>query len=139
MEVALVFVDVLQGFETFVHRTEIWQRRQAIVDKVSTHKHHSKKNRGCCWQDLTSSDVVGRRGGLPRLDPRGMFRLNRATRWPNESTASPHTAAALSANAPRRSTISLHLISISVTHTHTQTHTRLASSQLVQLPIFRNK
>lgn len=27
MEVALVFVDVLQGFETFVHRTEILQRR----------------------------------------------------------------------------------------------------------------
>lgn len=27
MKVALVFVDVLQGFETFVHTTEIWQRR----------------------------------------------------------------------------------------------------------------
>lgn len=26
-EVALIFVNVLQGFETFVHRTEIWQRR----------------------------------------------------------------------------------------------------------------
>lgn len=45
MEVALVFVDVLQGFETFVHRTEMLQRREATVDKVSTYKHHSKKRR----------------------------------------------------------------------------------------------
>lgn len=41
MEVALVFVDVLQGFETFVHRTEIWQHRYTTVDRDSTHKHHS--------------------------------------------------------------------------------------------------
>ena len=118
MEVALVFVDVLQGFETFVHRTEILQRRQATVDKVSTHKHHSK-NRGCRWHILTSSDTGGHRSG-----PGGMFILNCATWWLDESTALPHTAATLSANAPRRSTLSLHLISISLLHTHTHRNTQ---------------
>lgn len=34
MEVALVFVDVLQGFGIFVHRTEILTHREATVDKV---------------------------------------------------------------------------------------------------------
>lgn len=57
-EVALVFVDVLQGFETFVHKTEIQQGKYVTVNKVSTHKHHSKI-RDCCWQDSRSSATAG--------------------------------------------------------------------------------
>lgn len=44
MEVALVFVDVLQGiFGIFVHKTEILTQREAAVVKVLHYKHHSKK------------------------------------------------------------------------------------------------
>lgn len=46
MEVALVFVDVLQGiFGIFVHRTEILTQQEATVVKVLHHKHHSKKKK----------------------------------------------------------------------------------------------
>lgn len=43
IEVALVFVDVLQGI--FVHRTEILTQQEAARVKVLHYKHHSKKKR----------------------------------------------------------------------------------------------
>lgn len=46
MEVALIFVDVLQGiFGIFVHRTEILTQQEVAVVKVLHYKHHSKKKR----------------------------------------------------------------------------------------------
>lgn len=53
---------VLQEFETFVNRTEIWLISNH--GRTSTHKHHSKKTEAVV--SLTSSDTV-------KGDPGGMF------------------------------------------------------------------
>lgn len=79
LEVALVFVDVLQGiFGNFVHRTEILTQQEAAVVKVLHYEHHSKKKKkknrntvekkGCkkkksCWYhfDFLQNIQVGER------------------------------------------------------------------------------
>lgn len=97
---------------------------KVTTDNISTHKHHSrtrknKKNRRplLAELDLLWYSWGGRWARQPQLDP--VERLNCATWWLNGSTASPHTSAAVSANAPRRSTASLYyLIFVSLSHTH---------------------
>lgn len=86
MEVALVFVDVLQGiFGIFVHRTEILTQREVAVFKVLHYKHHSKKKKKRKQKEkkvvgitLTSSDTFK---GEERVDwimpPVGLMRVVR--------------------------------------------------------------
>lgn len=110
MEVALVFVDVLQGFEIFVHRTEMLQQREATVDRIE-HTSIIPKSR---WRHLTSFHTIL---GVEEcsgwtVPPGGWMRVLHC-----------HTKLPLLLSVPtlpRCSTISLHLISTSVTHTHTQ-------------------
>lgn len=98
VEVALVFVDVLQGFEIFVHTTEIW-----MDNNHSTEKNKHTKS----WHNLTSSDKMG-------VEERSYC----DTWWLNESTALPDAAAALGANT-RCSTTSPPLICSRRTYRHT--------------------
>lgn len=107
-DVALVFVVVLQGIETFVHNATPEKPRDA-EKRLWTRQTQKTSFQDKRRLQVRSSAATGRSGPEERR--------RCAPQWWGGSTASPHAAAALGANAPQPQRPSTWSVLLVVTHT----------------------